>query len=80
MWIGEALAMHLLNAEGVWNHPAFFDYADRWMTEDDTQAIVAIKAQSGFDYSQDWERQGCKASFPSTRSLTTCGRLTDSFL
>ena len=58
MWIGEALAMHLLNAEGVWNHPAFFDYADRWMTEDDTQAIAAIKAQRGFDYSQDWERQG----------------------
>ena len=37
-------------------HPAFFDYADRWMTEDDTQAVAAIKAQSGFDYSQDWER------------------------
>jgi hypothetical protein len=57
-WVGEALAIHLLHAENVWNYPAFFDYVDRWMTEDDTQAIAEIKAQSGFDYSQDWERQG----------------------
>ena len=48
-WVGEALAIHLLHAESVWNHPAFFDYVDRWMTEDDTQAIAEIKAQSGFD-------------------------------
>ena len=57
-WVGEALAIHLLHAESVWNHPAFFDYVDRWMDEDDTQAIAEIKAQSGFDYSADWERQG----------------------
>lgn len=55
--MGEALAIHLLNAESIWHHPAFFDYVDRWMREDDTQAIVEIKAQSGFDYSADWERQ-----------------------
>ena len=41
-----------------WNHPAFFDYVDRWMTEDDTQAVAEIKAQTGYDYSADWERQG----------------------
>ncbi|MFY9528505.1 MAG: Ig-like domain-containing protein [Candidatus Acidiferrales bacterium] len=57
-WVGEALAIHLLHAESVWNYPAFFDYVDRWMTEDDTQAVAEIKAQSGFDYSQNWERQG----------------------
>ncbi|MGA8221359.1 MAG: hypothetical protein WB780_06850 [Candidatus Acidiferrales bacterium] len=57
-WVGEALTIHLLNAENVWNHPAFFDYVDRWMTEDDTQAVAEIKAQSGFDYSANWERQG----------------------
>lgn len=57
-WAGEALAIHLLQAESVWNHPAFFDYVDRWMTEDDTQAVSAIKAQTGFDYSANWERQG----------------------
>ena len=39
--------MHLLHAETAWNHPAFFDYLDCWMTEDDTQAVAAIKAQTG---------------------------------
>jgi hypothetical protein len=34
------------------------NYVDRWMTEDDTQAVGEIKAQSGFDYSANWERQG----------------------
>jgi hypothetical protein len=57
-WVGEALAIHILHAESFWNSPPFFDYVDRWMTEDDTQAIAEIKAQSGFDYSANWERQG----------------------
>lgn len=57
-WVGEALAIHIMHDENVWNYPAFFDYVDRWMTEDDTQAVAEIKAQSGFDYSANWERQG----------------------
>jgi len=57
-WIGEALAIHILKAESIWSHPAFFDYADRWMTEDDSAAVAAIKSQTGFDYSANWERQG----------------------
>jgi hypothetical protein len=57
-WVGEALAMRLLNAESAWNYPPFFDYVDRWMTEDDTQAVAEILAQSGYDYSANWERQG----------------------
>jgi hypothetical protein len=57
-WVGEALAIHILHAESVWNSPPFFDYVDRWMMEDDTQAVGEIKAQSGFDYSANWERQG----------------------
>jgi len=56
-WVGEALTVHLLHAESLWNYSAFFDYVDRWMTEDDTQAVAEIKAQSGFDYSANWERQ-----------------------
>lgn len=56
-WVGEALAVHLLHGESTWNHPAFFDYVYRWMTEDDTQAVGEIKAQSGYDYSANWERQ-----------------------
>jgi hypothetical protein len=27
------------------------------MTEDDTQAVAEIKAQTGFDYSANWKRQ-----------------------
>jgi len=57
-WVGEALAAYLVNGKSTWNHPAFFDYVDRWMTEDDTQAVAEIKAQSGYDYSANWERQG----------------------
>ena len=57
-WVGEALAIRLLGGENVWNYPAFFDYVDRWMDEDDTEAVAEIKAQTGFDYSADWERQG----------------------
>jgi hypothetical protein len=57
-WVGEALTIHLMHEENVWNYPAFFDYVDRWMTEDDTQAVADIKAQTGFDYSADWDRQG----------------------
>ena len=57
-WVGEALAIDLLQGESVWNYPPFFDYVYRWMTEDDTQAVAEIKAQTGFDYSANWERQG----------------------
>lgn len=56
-WVGEALTIHLLHAEGTWNYPAFFDYVDRWMSEDDTQAIADIKALTGYDYSANWLRQ-----------------------
>ncbi|HTP51955.1 MAG TPA: hypothetical protein VMK42_14775 [Anaeromyxobacteraceae bacterium] len=57
-WVGEALAVEILGGRDLWGHPAFFDYVDRWMTENDAQAVADILAQSGFDYSADWERQG----------------------
>jgi hypothetical protein len=56
-WVGEALAARIMHAEKAWGHDAFFAYVDRWMTEDDAQAVLDIKTQSGFDYSSDWERQ-----------------------
>jgi hypothetical protein len=56
-WVGEALALRLLGAESPWNHPAFFDYVDRWMLEDDTQAVADILAQTGIDYGAGWARQ-----------------------
>jgi hypothetical protein len=49
--VGEALAIHLIGGESLWNHPAFFDYVDRWMNEDDSQTVAQIKTQTGFDYS-----------------------------
>ncbi len=57
VWVGEALAMHLLGAEGIWNHPAFFDYVDRWMTEDDSESVAAVKKATGYDYTADWNLQ-----------------------
>jgi len=57
-WVGEALACRMLHAEKLWNHDAFFAYVDRWMTEDDTEAVANIKEARGWDYSVDWGRQG----------------------
>jgi len=56
-WVGQALAARILHAEKAWNHDAFFDYVDRWMTEDDTQHIEEIKRARGKDYSVSWARQ-----------------------
>jgi hypothetical protein len=59
-WIAEALSARLMGALNLWNHPDFFGYCDRWMTEThfDSLEIIAIKAAKGWDFSADWERQG----------------------
>ena len=36
-WPGIALAARRMGAIELWNHPAFFDYVDRWMTEAPTE-------------------------------------------
>lgn len=41
-WVGQALAVRLMNAEKVWDHDAFFVYVDRWMYEDDTKFAAEI--------------------------------------
>jgi hypothetical protein len=56
-WVGEALAIMILGTTEEWGHPAFFDYVDRWMTEDDSEAIRIIKQVRGADYSAGWARQ-----------------------
>jgi hypothetical protein len=33
-WVGEALAARLTGMIDCWNHPAFFDYVDRWWEEE----------------------------------------------
>jgi hypothetical protein len=57
-WVAQALAIRLMHAEEIWDHPAFFDYVDRWMTKDDTEAIRIIKEETGQDFSASWQRQG----------------------
>jgi len=57
-WVGEALAVQLYGAEKLWDHDAFLVYADRWMYEDDTEAIRVIKKVRGKDWDNDWGRQG----------------------
>lgn len=37
-WPGTALAVQLMKAKPLWNHDAFFAYADRWMSQDDPYA------------------------------------------
>ena len=57
-WVGEALTARLTGADQVWNHPAFFAYVDRWMTEDDSAHLDIIQAQTGRSYHASWSRQG----------------------
>jgi len=33
-WIGTALAAQMMKAKSLWNHDAFFDYMDYWMSPD----------------------------------------------
>jgi hypothetical protein len=59
-WIAEALCARIMNATGMWNHPEFFGYCDRWMTDtrNDSLEITAIKAARGWDFSANWQRHG----------------------
>ncbi|HUT60228.1 MAG TPA: hypothetical protein VNA25_20475 [Phycisphaerae bacterium] len=43
-WPGYALMLRLMKAEKYWAHDAFFDYVDRWMTEDNSQTAKDINA------------------------------------
>ena len=57
-WIAEALAARLIRGvRAAWRHPAFFAYADRWMREDDSQALATIQAQIGANYSNFRQRR-----------------------
>jgi hypothetical protein len=56
-WVAEALALHLIKAEQAWDHEAFFDYCDRWMYEDETEALKKLKQDAKMDQ-PDWAREG----------------------
>ena len=64
-WIAQALALRILGLEARWNHDAFFDYVDRWMTEDDAEHRKVIArfasantAASLLDPARTWFHQG----------------------
>ncbi|RIL08824.1 MAG: hypothetical protein DCC75_07945 [Proteobacteria bacterium] len=56
-WGGYALAARLIkDYQGIsiialWNHPAFFDYVDRWMTQNDSGFITAVTQRFNKTYS-----------------------------
>lgn len=43
VWIGAALAARIMGAQDLWNHPPFFDYVDRWMTEPDATNMAYLE-------------------------------------
>ncbi|MEK7416090.1 MAG: hypothetical protein AAB263_22525 [Planctomycetota bacterium] len=51
-WVSQALAFRIMHLEKLWNHDPYFAYVDRWMTEDDTPMVEALK-EAG---SQDWTK------------------------
>jgi len=60
-WVGQALVIRLLKAEWAWDHQAFFDYVDRWMTEDDKEfrrVIMQSWPELGLTEKARWNRQG----------------------
>ena len=63
-WVGEALALRILKLEKNWNHDPFFDYTDRWMTEDDKSMRLEMAKSAPANYkrltedSADWAHQG----------------------
>jgi hypothetical protein len=60
-WVGQALVLRMLHAEKIWNHDAFFDYVDRWMTENDDEAgkeITKHWPEIALDERDRWNHQG----------------------
>ena len=56
-WVAQALALRLMKAEQAWDHDAFFDYCDRWMYEDETEALKTLKQDAKLDQ-PDWAQEG----------------------
>jgi hypothetical protein len=60
--VGQALVLRLLHAEAAWDHDAFFEYVDRWMTEpydgDYRAEIMKYFPQARFRNQDRWTHQG----------------------
>ena len=46
-----------MKAEKAWDHDAFFDYCDRWMFEDETEALKKLKQEASIT-EPDWAHEG----------------------
>lgn len=60
-WVGQALVLRLLKAEKAWAHDAFFDYVDRWMTEEDREnrrVIAKTWPDAAMAEKSSWSHQG----------------------
>ncbi|HEY5910890.1 MAG TPA: hypothetical protein VJA21_09845 [Verrucomicrobiae bacterium] len=56
-WVAEALALRLMKAEQAWDHDAFFDYCDRWMYEDEIEALKKLEQDAKMKQ-PDWAQEG----------------------
>ncbi len=62
-WIGVALAARWMKAGAIWNHDAFFDYLDRWMSPEEKWDKPT------------WLPKGCERSFdPFTEEMWNAHR------
>jgi hypothetical protein len=61
-FIGMGLSGIIMGLKSTWNHDAFFDYCDRWMTEDDSDAYTAYFARYGINQWTTPFRQGTSSS------------------
>lgn len=72
-WTGEVLALRIMGVQSLWNHPAFFDYMDRYM---------AVTATS--DLNPDWRTSisGMNviwATYPGGRPAGFLGNMWDTY-
>ena len=52
-FVAQALVLRTMKLEKAWNHDAFFDYVDRWMSEDDKPFRIEIAKYCRAPYSQN---------------------------
>ncbi|MFW6058542.1 MAG: hypothetical protein ACODAQ_00085 [Phycisphaeraceae bacterium] len=56
MWVGQALAAHMMRAVDYWGDELFFAYVDRWMTEDHLAQLEVLKKAMGDEFPGHYQR------------------------
>ena len=57
-WVGEALAARILGTLETWDHPAFFDYVDRWVAEQSPDFAPALPKSMWEKYREQADEMG----------------------